>query len=213
MNAKMNLASVAALAVAAAVAGDAPAVSAAPAPETQTGTVSRPRAEAYVDDATGVEFPAELAGMVKTQVVKNNNPYYGTVVRYASMEGSCADVYIYSLGQAPDRETLKTHFQGVLKVIAKLPGSSGPVRSLTFKSEGDAKIGPKGSIEAKKSVFSFEAAGGALFDSELLLFAFSDKVVKIRVSRPHEAHASAEPFEREVARLFEATSPKSPSAN
>lgn len=205
MNAKAFLSAAIALSAASGAFCEEPQASQAGASVPQKEIVSRPRAEPYLDEASGVEFPAELGGMVKTQVVKNANPYYGTVVRYASLDGSCADVYIYSLGQEPDSETLKAHFQGVLKVIAKLPGGSGPVRSLSFKSEGDAKLGSKGSIAAKKAVFSFEAAGGDLFDSELLIFGFKDKVVKLRVSRPRQSSASAETFERAAGKLFEAS--------
>lgn len=208
MNARTFLASIAAAAAFQAVADEAPSakIELSQPAGAQTGTFSRPKSEPYVDDATGVEFPVKVAGLVKTQVVRNANPYYGTVVRYASADGSCADVYIYSLGQTPDGDALKAHFQGVMKVIAKLPAGNGPVRSLSMKGEKEVKLGSGGSIPGWKAAFSFEASEGSVFDSELLLFAFKDKVVKIRVSHPAGTNVAAGPFEREIAKLFEAAS-------
>ncbi len=171
-------------------------------------TFSRPKAEAYLDESTGVEFPAKLGLFVKSQVVRNSNPYYGTVVRYSSSDGSCADVYIYSLGSAPDPEQLKLHFKSVLKVIESLPASSGgPVKAVSFKDEAKMKLGSKGSIEAYKADFSFEAAG-SLFDSNLALFAFKDKVVKMRVSRPSGSKVDGDAFVSGIARLFETAASK-----
>ena len=213
MKRKLPLAMSAALLIAvAASAEDAKATQSQP-KEPVTGTFSRPKLEPYLDDSTGAEFPPEIDGLIKTQVVKNSNPYYGTVVRYAALDGSCADVYIYSLGQAPDHDTLNAHFKGVLKVIAKLPGGTGPVKSISFQKELEVKLGSKGSIDAKKAVFSFEAAGGSSFNSDLVIFAFRDKVVKIRVSRPLGVQTYAEPFEAEIASLFEAASAKSSASD
>ena len=59
--------------------------------------VSLPKETPYADDATGAVFPARIGSFAKTNVTKNLNPYYGTVIRYANDYGSSADVYIYAL--------------------------------------------------------------------------------------------------------------------
>jgi len=172
-------------------------------------TLSRPKAEPYLDESTGVEFPSKIGSFFKSQVVKNANPYYGTVVRYGAADGSCADVYIYSLGSGLDQEQLRLHFKSVVKVIESLPSSKGgPVKEVSFKDEAKLKLGAKGSFEAYRADFSFEAAG-AVFDSDLTVFSFKDKVVKLRLSRPSGVKADVDAFVASVARLFEQAEEKS----
>jgi len=165
--------------------------------------VSKPKFEPYLDESTGVEFPAKIGSFVKSQVVKNANPYYGTVVRYGAHDGSCADIYIYSLGSGLDQEQLSLHFKSVVKVIESMPASKvGPVKEVSFKDEAKLKLGAKGSFEAYRADFSFEAAGLG-FDSSLAVFAFKDKVVKLRISRPSGLKIDVDSFISSVARLFE----------
>ncbi len=174
----------------------------AAAPEAPVSELSRPKGEPYFDEATGVEFPAELGSLFKTQVVKNNNPFYGTVVRYAGDSGLCADVYLYTLGQEPDADALKAHFQGALKVIANLPSAGGPVKTVSQIKESSVDMGPKGEFHCWRADFSFVAVGGGRFDSEMLLFPFRGRLVKIRVSRPDGSKDVADSFERELTSLF-----------
>ena len=172
--------------------------------EIKEGIVSRPRSEPYIDDATGIEFPPELSGFIKTQVVKNVNPFYGTVVRYASHEGACADVYIYTLGQPLNDDLLKTHFQGVLKVISNLPSTAkNTIKGISMKSQTEASLGARGSIKAQKALFSFDTSKVGSFDSELLVFAFRDRVIKLRISSPIGLKEAEVPFDENLARLCE----------
>ena len=54
----------------------------------------RPAMEAFVDKDTLMVFPAQVDTFQKVRVRKNENPVFGTVVRYENETGSCADVYI-----------------------------------------------------------------------------------------------------------------------
>ena len=57
----------------------------------------RPAMEEFIDKDTRLVFPAQVDTFQKVRVRKNENPVFGTVVRYENELGSCADVYIYSL--------------------------------------------------------------------------------------------------------------------
>ena len=57
----------------------------------------RPAMEEFVDKDTRLVFPAQIDTFQKVRVRKNENPVFGTVVRYENESGACADVYIYSL--------------------------------------------------------------------------------------------------------------------
>ena len=54
----------------------------------------RPAMEAFVDKDTMLVFPAQVDTFQKVRVRKNENPVFGTVVRYENEAGTCADVYI-----------------------------------------------------------------------------------------------------------------------
>ena len=54
----------------------------------------RPAMEAFVDKDTMLVFPAQVDTFQKVRVRKNENPVFGTVVRYENEDGTCADVYI-----------------------------------------------------------------------------------------------------------------------
>ena len=54
----------------------------------------RPAMESFVDKDTLLVFPAQVDTFQKVRVRKNENPVFGTVVRYENEAGTCADVYI-----------------------------------------------------------------------------------------------------------------------
>ena len=54
----------------------------------------RPALEDFIDKDTKLGFPAIVDTVQKVRVRKNENPVFGTVVRYENEAGTCADVYI-----------------------------------------------------------------------------------------------------------------------
>lgn len=154
-----------------------------PAPSTETKSL--PKGEPYLDQETGALFPAKAGAFIKTEVVKSPNPFYGTVVRYASPDGSCADIYIYSVGQgALDSGVVDAHFAGVKQSIERLPSAGGVVDEVVSKGESNIALdGDGGSINAKRASFIVSAGEGD-FNSELLIFPFKGKIVKLRMSSP-----------------------------
>ena len=92
--------------------------------------VSLPKETPYADDATGAVFPARIGSFAKTNVTKNLNPYYGTVIRYANDYGSSADVYIYALDLKTvnlSAEQWRKHYDEVKGNITHLTGKSVPL--------------------------------------------------------------------------------------
>jgi len=139
----------------------------------------RPAMEAFVDKDTLLVFPAQVDTFQKVRVRKNENPVFGTVVRYENELGSCADVYIYSLdtGAKPvRRDMFEKHCRetdlGILELSAQNPKLS---------------VDRIGAPERKTSPDGFEAHyrihnGSTQMDSVLYLALYKGKLVKVRIS-------------------------------
>ena len=142
----------------------------------------RPFLEEYVDADTGVRLPPRIGNYRKNEVVKNFNPMIGTVIRYADSQGNCADVYIYSLDTSNldvSRKAAEAHFKEIKQVIESLPKRLGHVKEVVPLGEEALKRPPK--VDGRCASFRLSIVGD-LRISELAVFPFKRKIVKIRAS-------------------------------
>ena len=153
-------------------------LSAAPAPVFER----RPFLEEYVDADTGVRLPPRIGNYRKNEVVKNFNPLIGTVIRYADPQGSCADIYIYSLdstNQVVSEKAALTHFREIKQAIENLPKRLGHVKEVQALGEEALRCPPK--VAGRCATFRLNIIG-ELRISELAVFPFRQKIIKIRAS-------------------------------
>ena len=142
----------------------------------------RPFLEDYVDADTGVRLPPRIGNYKKNEVVKNFNPMIGTVVRYADPQGNCADVYIYSLDTSNldvSQKAADAHFKEIKQAIENLPKHLGHVKEVVPLGEEALKRPPK--VEGRCASFRLSIVGD-LRISELAVFPFKRKIIKIRAS-------------------------------
>lgn len=142
----------------------------------------RPALENYVDADTGATLPAQIGRFKKTEVIKNFNPLIGTVVRYSDPDGDCADIYIYSLsgsGQTVLPDTARAHFETICRAIINLPKKSSQVSEVIPLGEKALEHPPK--VLGQSASFRINIAGD-FRNSELAVFPFGSKIVKLRIS-------------------------------
>jgi len=170
-----------------------------------TETERRPFPEDYIDADTGVRFPPAIGVYRKNEVVRNFNPLIGTVVRYADMDGNCADVYIYALESGGGKITdaaVRSHFSEIRKAIENLPKKSTHVSDVQTLGEEPLRYPPH--VFGRTASFRMNIAGD-LRNSELAVFPFGNRIVKIRISS--SPYSSGENnrfsgFTDVIARLF-----------
>ena len=153
-------------------------LSAAPAPVFER----RPFLEEYVDADTGVRLPPRIGNYRKNEVVKNFNPLIVTVIRYADPQGNCADIYIYSLdstNQVVSEKAALTHFREIKQAIENLPKRLGHVKEVQALGEEALRCPPK--VAGRCATFRLNIIG-ELRISELAVFPFRQKIIKIRAS-------------------------------
>ena len=142
----------------------------------------RPFLEEYVDADTGVRLPPRIGNYKKNEVVKNFNPMIGTVIRYADSQGNCADVYIYSLDTSNldvSQKAAEAHFKEIKQAVENLPKRLGHVKEVVPLGEEPLKRPPK--VLGRSASFRLSIAGD-LRISELAVFPFKRKIIKIRAS-------------------------------
>ncbi len=144
----------------------------------------RPATEAFVDKDTLLVFPAQVDTFQKVRVRKNENPVFGTVVRYENELGTCADVYLYSLdtGAKPvQRDMYEKHCretdQGILDLSVQ-----NPKISVAHLEAAPGRKAPEGGYEAFYRIQN----GSTQMDSVLYLALYKGKLVKVRVSYSSE---------------------------
>ena len=155
----------------------------------------RPALEAFVDKDTLLVFPAQLDTFQKVRVRKNENPVFGTVVRYENESGTCADVYIYSLdtGSKPvQQDMFEAHCRETDEGILKMPEQNPKISSVVRIAAPDRKT-PEGGYESYYRIQS----GSTPMDSVLFLALYHGKLVKVRIS-----YSAEDTEEAEHARLF-----------
>ena len=143
------------------------------------GIFRRPAMEAFVDKDTLLVFPAQVDTFQKVRVRKNENPVFGTVVRYENEAGSCADIYIYSLdtGAKPvQRDMFEKHCQETDQGILKLSAQNPKISVEHISAPG--RNAPTGGFE----VFYRIQNGSTQMDSVLYLALYKGKLVKVRIS-------------------------------
>lgn len=139
----------------------------------------RPAMEEFIDKDTRLVFQAQIDTFQKVRVRKNENPVFGTVVRYENELGSCADVYIYSLDTAAKpvlQETFEKHCketdQGIMNLSAQNP------KIKVERLDADGRKAPEGGFEAFYRIQN----GSTLMDSVLYLALYKGKLIKVRIS-------------------------------
>lgn len=140
----------------------------------------RPAMETFIDKETGLEFPAIVDTFQKVRVRKNENPVFGTVVRYENEAGTCADVYIYSLdtgAKAISRDTFEKHCRETDLGILDMPSKSRNIQSVKH-IEVSGRKAPENGFEAHYRIQN----GSVQMDSVLFLGLYRGKLVKVRVS-------------------------------
>ena len=140
----------------------------------------RPATEAFVDKDTLLVFPAQVDTFQKVRVRKNENPVFGTVVRYENELGTCADVYIYSLdtGAKPVRRDMyEKHCQETDQGILGL-SDQNPKISVAHLEAAPGRKAPEGGYEAFYRIQN----GSTQMDSVLYLGLYKGKLVKVRIS-------------------------------
>ena len=139
----------------------------------------RPAMEAFVDKDTLLVFPAQVDTFQKVRVRKNENPVFGTVVRYENEMGSCADVYIYSLdtGAKPvQQDIFEKHCQETDQGILSLSAQNPKITVEHISSP--ERNAPAGGFEAFYRIRN----GSTQMDSVLFLALYKGKLVKVRIS-------------------------------
>ena len=140
----------------------------------------RPAMETFIDKETGLEFPAIVDTFQKVRVRKNENPVFGTVVRYENEAGTCADVYIYSLdtgAKAVSRDTFEKHCRETDLGILDMSSKSRNIQSVKH-IEVSGRNAPENGFEAHYRIQN----GSVQMDSVLFLGLYRGKLVKVRVS-------------------------------
>ena len=140
----------------------------------------RPALEDFIDKDTKLVFPAIIDTFQKVRVRKNENPVFGTVVRYENESGTCADVYIYSLdtgAKAVRQDDFEKHFQETDEGILKLSEQNAKIKSVS-RLEKPGRKTPGAGREALYRIDSVPAP----MDSVLYLALYRGKLVKVRVS-------------------------------
>ena len=155
----------------------------------------RPALEDFIDKDTKLVFPAIVDTFQKVRVRKNENPVFGTVVRYENEAGTCADVYIYSLDTGAKEvraDEFEKHFQETDQGILKLAEQNTRIKAVTRLETPDRKT-PGPGREARYHIDSVPDP----MDSILYLALYRGKLVKLRVS-----YAPDDKDEAEHAGLF-----------
>lgn len=140
----------------------------------------RPAMEAFVDKDTMLVFPAQVDTFQKVRVRKNENPVFGTVVRYENESGTCADVYIYSLdtGAKPVQQDMyEKHCRETDLGILSL-SDQNPKITLVARIDAPGRKAPAGGFEALYRIQN----GSTPMDSVMYLALYKGKLVKVRIS-------------------------------
>lgn len=153
----------------------------------------RPAMEAFVDKDTLLVFPAQVDTFQKVRVRKNENPVFGTVVRYENESGTCADVYIYSLdtGAKPVRQDMfEKHCKETDQGILEMPAQNPKITSVEH-AEAPGRKAPEGGFEAQYRIQN----GSVQMDSVLYLALYNGKLVKVRISySPEDSDESVQAY-------------------
>ena len=139
----------------------------------------RPAMEEFVDKDTRLVFPAQIDTFQKVRVRKNENPVFGTVVRYENELGSCADVYIYSLDTTAKpvlQETFEKHCKETDQGIMNLSAQNPKIKVDRLDAAG--RKAPEGGFEAFYRIQN----GSTQMDSVLYLALYKGKLIKVRIS-------------------------------
>jgi len=155
----------------------------------------RPALEDFIDKDTKLVFPAIVDTFQKVRVRKNENPVFGTVVRYENEAGTCADVYIYSLDTGAKEvraDEFEKHFQETDQGILKLAEQNARIKAVTRLETPDRKVPGPG----REARYRIDSAPDPM-DSILYLALYRGKLVKLRVS-----YAPDDKDEAEHAGLF-----------
>ena len=173
--------------------------------EESSGVTNLPKSTPYSDETTGIVFPAKIGLFTKISVHKNNNPFFGTLIRYSGTFGTSADIYIYSLSATPAEIPLKSaleHYEEVKKSILGLASKATGLDQITLEEEYTLQTGKQ--EVGRRAVFHFDM-DGENFTSELVVFPYGDRIIKFRITSPTDSTAArkaAAEFLRTVSDSF-----------
>lgn len=163
---------------------------------------SLPRNATYKDEYTGVTFPADISDFRKTKVDINLNPVFGTAVRYSDDFGASADIYIYSLDTSETKVDMKLserHFREVKNFIMNMAMKKGPVSEINLGSSYLLKSNDK--VCGWRCTFEI-IMSEEKYRSELMIFPFKGKIIKLRVSSPADMERSEKSSSDFMLRTF-----------
>ena len=138
----------------------------------------RSAGESYRDAETGLTFPPQIGEYSKTRVCLNQDPVFGSKIRYENEAGDCADVYLYALdsfGNPVDQESFEQHFRDTRDSILRLPKQSKLVKEVSSKH-----LPPFDSFP-HCALFRIRAEDEE-FDSLLYMALVRGRIVKVRLS-------------------------------
>jgi hypothetical protein len=133
-----------------------------------------------------IEFP-EIKGWKKSEVLKYPREELGYSINYDSPEGGRVTVYVYDAGLKTipndiNSSILKDEIQRAKEEI-KAFGEAGLYENVKeIKNDTVTLGGAAGKIKALHSLFNFRA-GGRDLTSEIFLFSYQNKFIKIRATR------------------------------
>ncbi len=151
----------------------------------------RSAGESYRDAETGLVFPSRVGEYLKTRVSLNQDPVFGTKIRYENEAGDCADVYLYaldSIGTPVEETAFERHFQETRDSILNLPKQTRLVKNVAVKPMTNAEAMPHAAL--------FRIRGrDEEFDSLLFMALFRGRVVKVRISAADNGDLPESAFE------------------
>ena len=166
-----------------------------------------PKEAPFSDENTGVVFPAALGAFRKTEIRINPNLVIGTRIQYSGNRPGCiADIYIYALSERAEQisepEFLE-HYRKLREAVFALKEQSSRIEEV--ESVGQWRFSPRNNNVVWREEFIIHTDGEETYRSEMVLFRFGDRVVKLKITVPSsqkEAVEEAKQFITGFLKLF-----------
>jgi hypothetical protein len=144
----------------------------------------------FVEEQSGLEFPAKLGSLARQSTRKYDQPGMGVSIRYSAPRLMKADVYVYDLGEDQgtgiDSESVTKHFT-VVKEQVSVMQKRGEYQDVKTVYDGTLKLhSPAGPVPMLYATFNYtetptaEQGKASKRTSHALLTAYNGKFIKIR---------------------------------